>query len=51
MNKEETVMKTKLWVLLSIAILGLSGPLMAGSDSKEVQALTKEVRALRGAEL
>ncbi len=47
LNEKETVMKTKLWApLLSIAILGLSGPLMADSDSKEVQALTKQVRSL-----
>jgi hypothetical protein len=33
--------------LISIAIFGLLGPAMADTDSKELQALTKEIGALR----
>ena len=41
-------MKTKLWVVLfSIAAWVIFSPVMADTDSKKLQALTKEVRALK----
>lgn len=47
MIEKETVMNTRFWVpLLALVIVGLSGAVMADSDSKEVQALTQKVRAL-----
>ena len=41
-------MKTKLWVvLLSIAAWVIFSPVIADTDSKKLQALTKEIRSLR----
>lgn len=40
-------MTAKLWILLlTFTMLGLSGPVVANSHSKDVRALTKEVSAL-----